>query len=408
MNRLIRFAGAPSLRRAALALALLALAAARSGAETLPDPTKAGAFPVGVTTTVCVDRTRDDKICGGPRTLVTEIWYPATEESRNLPKNKFSDFMFRGQVKDLDGSLKEFFSEGLAEVDKRFQNKSIRDAQPRDGKFPLIVFSHGNGGVRAQNAYWCEHLASHGYIVLSPDHTGNCAATVVNGKVIRYNPGSMALAAKDRPKDVSFLLDRAEAFARGEDSRFAGRIDLEHIGVAGHSFGGFTSAAIIEKDPRVDAIIPMTPVWPVRTNYTTPVLIYVATEDKTIGAFGNQQVRQRFDESKGPAYFVEVPDGGHFTFTEMFQLNPNFGDGIGKGKRITKPEEEVAYLPMAISYEIAQSYSTAFFGVYLKGQAGYKEFLHANHYGDKIIYKFSEPESQPGGNGSVAGGGGSQ
>lgn len=376
------------------AMAAMAASAARAEGD-LPDPTKPGPYPVGVTTTVLVDAERQDKMTGGARTLVTEIWYPATDDTRGLPKNKFSDFFFRGVVGDLNGTIKDFFKEDLAKVDERFHNESVRDARMRDGKFPFIVFSHGNGGVRSQNAYWCEHMASHGYVVASPDHTGNCAATVVAGKVIPYNPGSMAVAAKDRPLDVSFIIDRMTAMNGGEDSRFAGRIDMGNIGVAGHSFGGFTSGAVIEKDPRVDAIAPMAPVWPVRTNFTTPVMIFIATEDKTIGVFGNQQIRKRYEESKGPAYFVEVLDGGHYTFTEMFQVDPKFGDGVGKGKRITRPEEEVTYLPQQPSYELCCCYSAAFFGVYLKGQNAYKAFLHENHYPGKIDHKFSEPAAQP-------------
>src|SRR5689334_6693395 len=52
-----------------------------------------GPFPVGVTTTVFVDFSRTDAFTKEPRTLVTEIWYPATEDARQLPKNKYTDFL---------------------------------------------------------------------------------------------------------------------------------------------------------------------------------------------------------------------------------------------------------------------------------------------------------------------------
>ena len=41
-----------------------------------------GSYPVGVRTVVLVDKSRKDEYSGGPRTLVTEIWYPAAEEAR--------------------------------------------------------------------------------------------------------------------------------------------------------------------------------------------------------------------------------------------------------------------------------------------------------------------------------------
>ncbi|MBI1784060.1 dienelactone hydrolase family protein [Candidatus Sumerlaeota bacterium] len=360
-------------------------------AAELPDPRKPGPYPVGVTTMELVDSSRTDALTKGPRTLLTDIWYPATDDAKNLPKNKFSDFFLSGANPELNGMLEKFFKVKIEEVDKRFHNKAVRDARVREGKFPLIVFSHGNGGIRSQNAFWCDHLASHGYVVMSCDHTGNCAATVVDGKVIPYNVSRMMASATERPKDVSFLIDRMAKMNSGTDSRFTNRIDMNKIGVAGHSYGGFTAASVIESDPRVKAIIPMTPVWQFRTNFTTPVFIFIATEDKTIGLLGNNQVRKRYEESQGPHYMVEIPDGGHFTFTDMFQADPNFGDGVGKGVRVTRPGEELIYLPEDISHEITDAYSVAFFGVYVKGETGYKSFLAENHYGDKIIYKAGEP-----------------
>lgn len=79
----------------AVVLIVLALAAApqtHRAATKVLDPMQAGPFPVGVTTTVLVDHSRKDVATNEDRTLVTEIWYPATDESRNLPKNKFAGF----------------------------------------------------------------------------------------------------------------------------------------------------------------------------------------------------------------------------------------------------------------------------------------------------------------------------
>lgn len=379
--------------RLSISLSFCFMLAALVSAEDFFEPAKPGPYPTGVTTLVLVDHARTDSNTKGPRTLLTDIWYPAADDQRGGPVNKFSDFYMRGQIPKLDEMLKKFFKDGIAEVDKRFKNSSVRDARIRDGRFPLIVFSHGNGGIRAQNTFWCDYLASHGYIIMSADHTGNCAATVVDGKVIPYNVGQMMVSAGERPKDVGFMIDQMTKFAAGDDSRFCGRVDLEKIGVAGHSFGGFTSAAIIETDPRVDAIIPMTPVWPLRTNFTTPVMIFLGTEDKTIGTRENDKNRKRYEESQGPRFLVEVLDGGHFTFTDMFQADPDFGDGVGKGERVTMPGEPIEYLPMEDAYAITNTYSAAFFGVYVKGEPKYMDYLKDNHFGEKIIYKYALPEA---------------
>lgn len=393
-----------SIARPALALFLFVCASARFalGADALLDPTKPGPFPVGVTTLTLVDSSRTDPATKGPRTLLTEVWYPATDDSKNLPKNKASDFLVRGALPMLKQLPKMAFKMDMDEFDKKFKNAAVRDARMRDGKFPLIVFSHGNGGMRNQSTFWCDFMASHGYVIMSSDHTGNCAYTAVDGKVVTYNASLREQSAEDRPKDVSYEITEMGRMNKGADSRFAGRIDMDHVGVAGHSFGGFTSIHVINDDPRVDAIIPMTPIWNKRTNYTTPVLMMIGTEDKTIGADNNAKDRKYFEESKGPHYLVEMIRGGHYTFSDMGQIQPNFGDGIGKGKGITDPEKEIEFIPMDLAYEITNSYSVAFFGIYLKGQEGYRDYLDKNHYEKEIIHKAVKPPAE------VPGGGGSQ
>lgn len=363
-------------------------------ADELPDVMKPGPYPVGVTTLYFVDPARDDPASKGKRVLPTEIWYPATDDAKDMPKNRVTDFLFRGQVKTLNLAIQAAFGVKLDEIDKNFRNMAVRDARVRDGEYPLVIFSHGNGGMRFQSTFWCDYIASHGYVVVSCDHTGNSAATAIEGKLVAAGTTKREQAAKDRPADVSFLIDRMIAFGGGEDSRFAGRIDVKNVAVAGHSFGGYTAGAVINTDSRVKAIIPMTPVFGERSNYTTPLLLILGAEDKTIGLEGNQRALKYFEESKGPKYLVNVKDAGHFSFSDMFQYRPEHGDGVGKGERITKPGEPIEYLGMEKTYEITNSYSAAFLGVYLKGQTGYQAFLEKNQFPNEIEFQFAPAQPQ--------------
>lgn len=361
-------------------------------AAELPDPGKLGPYPVGVTTMVLVDHSRTDVRTKGPRSLITEVWYPAADSARDMPRNKFSDFLLRGQVPALRSALEFAFEAPSANIDEKYFNIAVRDAQVRDGKFPMIVFSHGNRGIRIQSTFWCDHMASHGYIVVACDHTGNAAVTAVNNQLILYNEDSIEPAKTDRPKDVSFLIDRMTRMNSGEDSRFAGRIDIKRIGAAGHSFGGYTVTRAIESDSRIKAIVPMaSTVDDIRENFRTPVMMFCATEDATIELKGNERLRHYFDHSQGPRYLVEMRNAGHFSYSDMFQFKPEFGDGIGKGKRITKPGEEIQFLDMKTTYLITNSYSTAFFGEHVKGDKGCHEYLVSNHFPEEVDYKFFEP-----------------
>src|SRR5713101_9223615 len=74
-----------------------------------PEPLSAGPFPVGVTTTVFVDTSRTDNFTKQPRTLVTEIWYPATDDARRMPGNKYSDFIPGGATPEIDDLIKKTY-----------------------------------------------------------------------------------------------------------------------------------------------------------------------------------------------------------------------------------------------------------------------------------------------------------
>jgi predicted dienelactone hydrolase len=106
------------------------------------------------------------------------------------------------------------------------------EADFEDGPYPLVVFVHGLGGSLLSNAYLCEHLASQGFIVMAIDYADNHET----GSTV--NP---ALSMFTRPRDVSWQIDYAEQLNADENSQLRGMIDIEHIAVVGHSYGGYTT-----------------------------------------------------------------------------------------------------------------------------------------------------------------------
>jgi predicted dienelactone hydrolase len=350
------------------------------------DPVHEGPFPVGVMTTVFVDKSRTDNLTKEPRTLVTEIWYPATDEARNKPKNKYSDFIPTPVTPEIDQQLQKAYRLPLAILDKTYTNEAVRNANVRAGRFPLVVFSHGNGGTRHQNTFWCDYLASHGYIVVSADHTGNARMTIINGKVIPMANSERMQSAQDRPKDVSFLLDKMIEWNKGMDKRFAGKIDIDHVAISGMSFGSFTSHWAADQDPRFKAVVAMSGAPPTHTNLTIPTLRMLGSEDRTLGVAGNALIRHNHQIHQGPAFLLELKNGGHFSFTDMFKITKQFGDGIGKAKR-RDTGEDFEFTAMEMTYKIINSYSIAFLGYYLKGEKAYLPFLKENHWQNEMLWE---------------------
>ncbi len=373
-------------------LLLATLIAPPASAEKAPknnayfDPMAEGPYPVGVMTTVFVDKRRTDNLTKEPRTLVTEIWYPASDEACGKPKNKYSDFIPTTVTPEIDEQLTKAYRLPLAMLDKTYSNEAVRNANVRQGRFPLVVFSHGNGGTRHQNTFWCDYLASHGYIVVSADHTGNARMTIINGKVIPMQGSERAQSAADRPKDVSFLLDKMVEWDKGADKRFAGKIDTDHTAISGMSFGSFTSHWAADQDPRFKAVVAMSGAPTTHTNLTIPTLRMLGSEDRTLGVAGNSLIRYNHQIHKGPAFLLELKNGGHFSFTDMFKITKQFGDGIGKGKR-RDSNEDFEFTPMETTYKIINSYCIAFLGYYLKGQKEYLPFLKENHWKNELIWE---------------------
>ncbi len=108
-------------------------------------------------------------------------------------------------------------------------------ADNRAGPYPLIVFSHGFSSTREGGAYLGEHLASHGYVVVS----ANFPLTNMNAPDRPY-----VRDVVNQPGDVSFLIDSLLAQSGDSGHMLGGMVDGERIGVTGISLGGMTTTLV--------------------------------------------------------------------------------------------------------------------------------------------------------------------
>ena len=119
---------------------------------------------------------------------------------------------------------------------------ALADAYPgyTSGPYPLVIVSHGADQNRFALNYLSEHLASHGFVVMAADHTGNATGDTQFG-FPSYTDG-IAASMVHRPRDIRRQIEFAAELI-GKGGALPGLIDLQHIAVLGHSSGAYTALA---------------------------------------------------------------------------------------------------------------------------------------------------------------------
>ena len=219
------------------------------------------------------DVSRTEVLCDGqePRRFTVRFYYPGAEEPGRQPTSLLTEKKRASYGKKADFTL----------YDKRV--KVYDGLKVREGRFPLILFSHSYGGDAEQNSDLCAFLAERGYIVASISHTYEAGETVFeDGTVIPVNKAvtkkgsepllpTLRLALRkltpekaleqfdiyqkkysgfgverlqEWVKDDRCAIRRIKELNRTETSFLYQKIDLAHgIGATGHSLGGAAAYA---------------------------------------------------------------------------------------------------------------------------------------------------------------------
>lgn len=108
-------------------------------------------------------------------------------------------------------------------------------------KARVIIFSHGLASRPEDFSRRAEHLASYGYVVAAPQHPGSDLTRLQEMFDGLYRNIFSVDEFINRPLDISFVIDELE---RRNQSEFEGKLNLQEVGVYGHSFGGYTALAV--------------------------------------------------------------------------------------------------------------------------------------------------------------------
>lgn len=281
---------------------------------------------------------------------------------------------------------------------------------------PVIVISHGLGSDRTSFAYLAQHLASHGFAVLVPEHLGSNRRQIESLLAGIASEVAEPTEFVDRPLDITYLLTYLEQQSRINPAYQA--LNLKQVGVIGQSFGGYTAFALAGapidfkqlnlacrdlentfnpslllqcraqqlevgtplktnfRDPRIAAAIALNPITSAIlgqdsiSKITIPTLILTGSAD-TVAPALFEQIQPFTWLTMDDKYLVQLISGTHFSV-------------IGEGE-IGSGAEPVAFPPEVIgpSPEVARRYTKAltlaFFQTYIASQSAYRPYLSASY-----------------------------
>lgn len=147
---------------------------------------------------------------------------------------------------------------------------SNSEVSPAQRTYPVVLMRSGIGAFATDYTTLAEDLASHGYIVVGMDAPYSTSVVVFSdGRVVTKtdagNPGDADLPVEEQDRlannlisiwstDTSFVLSKLDELNRSDPSgTFTHRLDMQKVGIFGHSFGGATAAQFCHDDSRCKA-----------------------------------------------------------------------------------------------------------------------------------------------------------
>lgn len=288
----------------------------------LPRPT--GTHGVGTVRMALTDTTRGEQATADPddhRELVVQLWYPTGGPPRPSSEAYMDTATARTWVERHE------FPEGFA---RRVTNYAHPGADVLGGRHPTLIFSHGLSWPVLMYQSYLEDLASHGYVVAAVNHTyGSDMVVFPDGRRVGYAffpPDLDAGSARDSvlaarvgiwAEDLRFVADELERLDRS-DHPLGGAIDLERLGVFGHSYGGSASALVLKSDGRFDAALAME--GSVRDSAARPLAL-PRPFMHVVGGFNRDEMGGlQYRAGEAPYYEVVVEGMWHAMFADLILL----------------------------------------------------------------------------------------
>ena len=277
-----------------------------------------GPYEVGVTTIQLSDRS-------------AEVWYPVDpEDIGDEPRDVYY--------------IKDYLSTAFAalvppEVNPPYVTDATRGvpASP-DGPFPLVLFSHGFASYRTQSTFLTTHLASWGFVVVSPDYLERGLRSVL---------GEPPAGPRSDLDVADESIEAMRAAGADEAGPLGGVVDAASVHAVGHSAGGGTSIRLLARED-VDTAVPLAAGVSLLSLADTAKLLtpgeavtWIAAPRDSIASIDD--VRRGFDYTAGERRLVEIGGSGHVNaFSDICEIGDGGVADLARSIGIPVPESLLA------------------------------------------------------------------
>jgi pimeloyl-ACP methyl ester carboxylesterase len=216
-----------------------------------------------------------------------------------------------------------------------------------------------------------EDLASHGYVVVGFDAPYRTSVVVFpDGRVVERAPlDNFDELVKEWSADIGFALDQLGRLNESDPSgKFQGRLDMQRVGVFGHSLGGATTLQFCHDDSRCKAAIDVdgAPIGSVITEGITQPFMFLLSDHSREPAAETRPVianiRSIYDRQAGDRRLeIVIRGANHYMFSDdgaMLKSPP-----LMRVMRVLG----IVRLDGRRQVAVAAHYIVTFFDVYLKG-----------------------------------------
>lgn len=355
----------------------------------LPEPS--GSFSAG-TEMIHVKTGKEEIITEDPsdqRELMLKIWYPSNEDVSSLKGEKYIEDASRAGF-----ATKYGLPGGALNYLDRVKTFAYPGIPSAEGSFPVLIFSHGYGSKATGYYALLNEIASQGYVIINMNHTyESLGVTFPDGRNEYFDyefqgeiaDGGMAVvqplidafkngmsykerhpivrksvkgyfegSVQDRwAADMIYTMNLLDNWnAQGP---LKGKLDLNRIGVFGHSVGGGSAGNLAMKDGRIKAAVNLDGIqWGsmIDSTYHIPYL-YVSADWPA----EHEDINSHVYINKSHDYFYETKllKSGHPNFMDIPFMIPV--------KSLAGTGEIDPYL----GNEIVTRLVTSFFDRHLKG-----------------------------------------